>query len=156
MRKNLQNFDVFFSHYIWICYKKCFFFTLYMNICKNVIYGQKMKKVVFLLFILCPNMGIIRITIHNFSALKKKKKKILEKNRKNTMFFQFCPQMRKKQKNCQKSSFSCILWKIRKKRQNFAGFSSIFRLFLLLFWHPTAKMKKFKKNKKRRVFSFSP
>ena len=137
---NFSNFLAFFLPYIWTFVKMAYI-------------GRKWKKLVFFLFILCSNMGIIRTTIYDFSALKKKKK-IIEKNRKNTIIFSFCPQMMKKRKNRQKSSFSCILWKIWKKRQNFTCFPSIFRLFWLFFWHPTAKMKNLRKKKKTCFFVF--
>jgi hypothetical protein len=58
-----------------------------MNICENGIYGQKMKNIGLFLLILCPNMDIIRPTIYDFSALKKKKKKIFKKTEKTLLFF---------------------------------------------------------------------
>ena len=55
----------------------------------------------------------------------------------------------------EKIAFSCILWKIWKKRQNFAGFPSIFRILLPFLWNFRAKTKTIKKKQKRRVFVFS-
>jgi cytosine/uracil/thiamine/allantoin permease len=73
IEKKSAKFDVF--HFMTVyeyVTKSAFFVTLYMNICKNSIYGQKMKNSAFFVLILCPNMGIIRTTIYDFSALKKK------------------------------------------------------------------------------------
>ena len=108
-----------------------------------------MKNIVFLLLILCPNMDIIRTTIYDFSALKN----FFEKNRKSTVFFSILPTNEEKTKN---RHLVAYFEKPEKKRQNFAGFPSIFRIFWLFVLHFRAKMKKIKKKKKRRVFLFSP
>ena len=95
-------------------------------------------------------MDIIRTTIYDFPALKKKT--FLKKTEKTLFFFQFCPQMRKKRKN---RHLVAYFEKSEKKRQNFAGFPSIFRFFGFVFCILGQKWKNLRK-KKRRVFFVFP